>query len=143
MFVAAAASDQLCRIGLVRQAAAAEPPLGPVIAIQVRQNLIGAAKVLNSFPIGPGNSGVSIEACPLNVVAPDSVSRCLQHISPGPGVIRDIAGLMLVESRSAGISFRRGGNAIDQHMMVEDAALGRHSELTIFLLPGIEIENRR
>src|SRR5665213_930494 len=143
MHIAAAAPDELCRIGLVCQPAATEPPLRSVIAIQVCQNLIGAAEVLNPFPIGPGNSSVCIEACPFDVVAPDAVSGCLKDVGPCLGVVSDIAGLMFVESRGAGISFRRGRDSIDQHVMVEDASLGRNNKLKIILSPGIEIENRR
>ena len=106
MSVAAAAPDQLCGVGLICQPAAAEPPLCPVVAIQVCQQLIGTAEVLNSLPIGPGNTGVSIETRTLDVVAPDSVSRRLKHVGPCPGMVCDIAGLMLVEGGCTGIRFR-------------------------------------
>ena len=114
-----------------------------MIAIQVGQELIRAAEVLDSCPIGFGRSGMSIEAGFLDCIAVLPISGCLQNVGPIPGMIGDVAGLVFIESRGAGIPFRRGGNAIDEHVMVENALHGCYNEFPVFLFPGIEVENRR
>src|SRR5579872_7143573 len=101
MLVASTASDDLRGIGLIRQPAASKPPSCAVIAVQVRQDLIGAPEVLDSRPVGLGSTGVGVETGSFNRVAVAAVPGCLEHVSPCPGVVGDVAGFMLVEGRGA------------------------------------------
>ena len=94
-----------------------------MIGVQRGQELIGAGEVLESLPVLLDGTKPGIEAGALYAVAPDAVAGRHQHITPSPSVVGNVAGFVGIERRCGAIPLARRRDAINQHVVIEDAAL--------------------
>ena len=94
-------------------------------------------------PVLLDRSEAGIEKGTLDAVSPNTVTGCHQEITPTPGVIGDITSFVAIERSDAAIDFTRRRDAIDQHVMIEDALLRGEREAQMFTVPGMGIEDGR
>ena len=139
MHIGAAAGGGLSGVGLEGHHAAAVFH-HVMVGVERSQELVGAGEILQRLPVFLDGSGRGIEAGALHAIGPGCIAGGDEHVTPRPGVVGNVAGLVGVERSDGAVPLGSGGNAVDEHVVIEDAALGglRESQVLVFTRGEIE-----